>query len=171
MAATTLQRITLADKVGGPCREAVSTNRADSANPRRPHYSTKLGGGKSVRKYVEVAGSICKARRRGLLRSWTGSGHRWGSGVMACRPTPRSTGYVVQRAVSRFAQAATPPKASPKPAVALILLSIYISQPPIRSQRRWRGPGPGPTPDPPRTHPRARREKEKCIDCRNSLSL
>ena len=98
MAATTLQRITPADTVGAPSLQGRRDHQQSGLNLRRPHYSTDLGRGKRMRKQVG-GGWVCKARRRGLLRSWTRTRESWGTGVKACRPTPRNTGYVVQRAV------------------------------------------------------------------------
>ena len=110
-------RDTAAHHIGGHSRGTLQGRRdhqQSGLNLRRPHYSTDLGRGKRMRKHVG-GGWVCKACRRGLLRSWTGTGHSWGSGVLACSPTPRNTGYVVQRAVFprvfRLAQAATSPRA------------------------------------------------------------
>ena len=79
-------RDTAAHHIGGHSRGTLQGRRdhqQSGLNLRRPHYSTDLGRGKRMRKHVG-GGWVCKARRWGLLRSWTRPGHRWGTGVKVC---------------------------------------------------------------------------------------
>jgi hypothetical protein len=79
MATPTMQRITPADTVGAPlqggaCRDeppnrVALTYAAGHTTPRT------WGNGKACES--TGGGWVCKARRQGLLRSWTGTGHSW----------------------------------------------------------------------------------------------
>jgi hypothetical protein len=72
-----------------------------------------------MRAKARGGGWVYKARCQGLVGSWTGLGHRWGSGVQgAASAAPRNTGYAVQ--VQRAGQLARPGRnPPPMPAVAL----------------------------------------------------